>query len=97
MSDSLRPLFSVLIILFSLFVIVFFEMEVRRINYSILRKVRQQKALTERYNKNLMEYLERTGGSSLTRSVRSRLVLSPDYNRRGQVILMIDGKIAVEQ
>ena len=95
MSNSLRPFFSVLIIICSLFVIVFFEMEVRRINYSILRKVRQYQTLLDRYNKNLMTYLEKTRGSRLDQIARSQLIL--DRAQTGQVILLIDGKIAIPQ
>ena len=95
MSNSLRPFFSVLIIICSLFVIVFFEMEVRRINYSILRKVRQYQTLLDRYNKNLMTYLEKTRGFRLDQLARSQLIL--DRAQTGQVILLIDGKIAIPQ
>ena len=95
MSDSLRPFFSVLVIILSLFIIVFFEMEVRRLNYSILRDMRQHELFLDRYNKNLMTYLEKTQSSRLDRIARSRLVL--DQARKGQVILLIDGKIAVSQ
>lgn len=95
MSNSIRPFFSVLIIICSLFIIAFFEMEVRRINYSILRKIRQYQILLDRYNKNLMVYLKKTQGSQLDQIARSRLILNPA--RKGQVILLIDGKIAVPQ
>ena len=95
MSDSLKPFFSILIIILSLFTIVFFEMEVRRVNYVILRKMRHQKTLMDRTNKNLMTYLEKTRGSRLDEIARSQLVL--DRAGEGQVILLLDGKVAVSQ
>ena len=95
MSDSLRPFFSVLIIICSLFIIVFFEMRSRQMNYSILRQIRQNQILLDRYNKNLMIYLDRTRGSKLDHIARSQLTLEPA--RKGQVILLIDGKAAVLQ
>lgn len=95
MSDSLRPFFSIMIIIVSLFLIVFVKMEARRINYSILRQSRQYQILSDRYYKDLMTYLTLTQGSRLNDIARSQLTL--DRARKGQVILLVGGKIAIPQ
>ncbi len=95
MSDSLRPFFSIMVIIISLFLIVFVKMEARRINYSILRQSRQYRMLSDRYYKDLMDYLQLTQGSRLNDIARSQLTL--DRARKGQVILLVGGKIAIPQ
>lgn len=95
MSDSLRPFFSIMMIIVSLFLIVFVKMEARRINYSILRQSRQHQILSDRYHKDLMAYLKLTQGSKITDMARSQLTL--DQARKGQVILLVGGKIAIPQ
>lgn len=70
-------------------------MEARRINYSILRQSRQHQVLSDRYHKDLMTYLKLTQGSRLTDIARSQLTL--DQARKGQVILLVRGKIAIPQ
>ena len=95
MSDSLRPFFSIMMIIVSLFLIVFVKMEARRINYSILRQSRQYQVFSDRYHRNLMSYLKLTQGSRLNDIARSQLTL--DRVRKGQVILLVGGKIAIPQ
>ncbi len=95
MSNSLRPFFSILIIILSLFVIVFIKMEARRVNYSILRQSRQYQVFLDRYHKNLMNYLEMTRGSKINQLARSKLTL--DRAKKGQVIILVGGKIAIPQ
>lgn len=70
-------------------------MEVRRINYSILRQSRQYRIYSDRYNKNLMTYLELTQGSNLDELARSQLTL--DRAQKGQIILLIGEQIAIPQ
>ena len=70
-------------------------MEARRINYSILRQSRQYQILSDRYHKDLMAYLKLTQGSRLNALARSQLTL--DRARKGQVILLVGGKIAIPQ
>ncbi len=92
---SLRPFFSIMMIILSLLTIVFIKIEVRRLNYSILRKNRQHQVLMNRYHKNLMSYLEMTRGARLNRLARSQLTL--DHAQKGQVILIVGGDIAIPQ
>ena len=92
---SLRPFCSIMIIILSLFVIVFVKMEARRLNYSILRQNRQHQISLNRYHKNLMNYLEMTRGVHLSRLARSELTL--DHAQKGQVILIVGGDIAIPQ
>ena len=95
MSDSLRPFFSIMMIIISLFLIVFVKMEARRITYSILRQSRQYQILLDSYHKDLMTYLKLTQGSRLTDIARSQLTLG--QARKGQVILLVGGEIAIPQ
>ena len=82
-------------VIISLFVIAFFKMEARRLNYSILRQRRQYQVLLDRYHKDLRKYLETTQGSKLEKIARSRFTL--DQARKGQVILLIGDQIAIPQ
>ena len=82
-------------IILSLFTIVFVKMELRRMNYSILRQSRKHQIFLDRYHKNLMNYLEMTQGSKINQLARSKLTL--DQVKKGQVILLIGGKAAVPQ
>ena len=84
-----------MIIILSLFIVVFIKMEVRRINYSILRQSRQYHTYLDRYHKNLMTYLELTQGSNLDQLARSKLTLNPA--QKGQVILLLGDQIAIPQ
>ena len=95
MHDSFRPFFSVASIILSLFVIVFIKMESRRINYSLLRQSRKHQELLDRYHKDLMSYLEMTQGSRLNRLARTKLTL--ERAEKGQVILLVGGKLAIPQ
>lgn len=95
MPASVRPFVSIVIIIFFLFIIVFVKMEVRRSQYSILRQSRQYQVFLDRYHKNLMSYLKMTQGSKIDQLARSRLTL--DRAKKGQVILLVGGKIAVPQ
>ena len=92
---SLRPFCSIMMIILSLFIIVFIKMEVRRLNYSILRQNRQYQISLNRYHKNLMNYLQMTRGARLDRLARSKLTL--DHVQKGQVILIVGGGIAIPQ
>ena len=95
MSASFRPFVSIVVVIFSLFIIVFVKMEVRRTQYSILRQSRQYQIFLDRYHKNLMKYLEMTQGSKIDQLARSRLTL--DRVKKGQIVLLVGGKIAVPQ
>ncbi len=81
---ALRPFLSVLIIISTLFFLVFLKMEVRRIGYSVLVETRQYKALRDEYRHQVMTYAQMTQPDRVRNFAVSQLTLSEARN--GQII-----------
>lgn len=92
---SLKPFFNMLMIIFSLFVIVFFKMEVRRLNYEFVRKTSEYGILQDRYHKNLIRQARLSSPKRLEKLAHSQMNLMPA--EEGQVILILGGKAAIAQ
>lgn len=84
-----------LMITLSLFTIVFFKMEVRRLNYEFIKKNQEYSVLQDRYYKNLIQQAHLTSPVRLEKLAHSRMSLTPA--RKGQVILILSGKAAIPQ
>lgn len=95
MNKPWNLIFSIVIIILSLFIIAFLKMELRRVHYSVIRLNRQNQVFLDRYNKNLMKYLELTRGSRLDQLAKSKLTL--EETKKGQVILLINDRVAISQ
>jgi len=92
---NLKPFFNVVIVIFALFIVVFFKMKVRQMNYSFLVKSRYYGTLQDRYYKNLMRQAHLTRFERLEELAHSKMTLS--NAKEGQVILIIGEKVAVPQ
>ncbi|MDC0980166.1 cell division protein FtsL [Bdellovibrionales bacterium] len=92
---ELRPFFSVLLIICSLFSVVFIKMEARRVGYSILRDGREFKRIRDEKRKLVMKYARITRSARVRRLAMSRLTL--DEAKNGQVIQMYGTKVALRQ
>ena len=92
---NFKPFFNAAIIICSLFVIVFFKMELRRMNYAFLVRSRFYGTLKDNYYKNLMKQARLTRSERLEEWAHSRMTLN--WAKEGQVILVIGEKAAVPQ
>ena len=93
--SQLKPFLSVVIIISTLFVVVFFKMEVRRMGYSVLKKTQDYKALKDEYRMQVMKYAKVTRPERVKRLAVSKLTLNDAQN--GQIIQLTDGRIAIPQ
>ena len=92
---ELRPFLSVLVIISSLFSVVFIKMEVRRVGYSVLKESRSYKKLNDEKRKLVIQLARVTRPARLRKIAVSQLTL--DDAKIGQVIQMAGTKIALRQ
>ena len=93
--NNLTPFFNILIIILTLFIIVFVKTWLRDMNYDFLIQSRLYGSLQDRYYKNLMMQAQLTRSERLEKLAHSRMTLN--WAKDGQVILIIGGKAAVPQ
>ena len=93
--NHLKPFLSVLIIIMSLFSVVFIKMEERRMGYTVLRETRSYRALKDQYRSQVMEYAKVTRPDRVKQFAVSRLTMNDA--RTGQIIQLTGGQIAVPQ
>ena len=91
----LFPLVSVGIIIFALFVMVFLQMEVRRLGYVLLKQTREYKSLQDDYRLKTMRYAKIMRPERLRDLAINRLTLNEI--KSGQIIHMSGDKIAVRE
>ena len=72
---QLKPLFSVLIIIFSLFSLAFFQMEERRLGYSLLKLNREHRESLEQKRSLEVQLAKITKPQLLDHMAQSRLTL----------------------
>ena len=92
---NFKPFFNVVLVICTLFTIVFFNLRLRSMNYDFLVRSRFYGALQDQYYKNLMEQARLTRSERLEKWAHSRMTL--DWAKEGQVILVIGEKAAVPQ
>lgn len=93
--NQLKPLFSVMIIIFCLFALVFLQMETRRVGYVVLKQSREYKAMVDRSRLELMEYAQVTRPERVRGLALNKLTLN--VAKSSQIIHMAGEKIAVRQ
>lgn len=93
--NHLKPLLSVLIVIVSLFTLVFLQMEVRRMGYVVLKQSREYKAHLDRYRLHNMEYAKATRPERVRGLAVSKLTLNAA--KQSQIIHMAGERIAVRQ
>lgn len=92
---KLKPFLSLFIILITLFVVVFSKMEVRRLGYVVWKKTKEYKDIKENYIKDRLQYKKSMSIGRIRNLANDNLMLNAP--KKGQVIQMIDGTIAVPQ
>lgn len=93
--NELKPFISILMIVASLFLVVFFKMEVRRQGYSALKRAREYRVLKDRYRLKALNYAKSMSLGRLRQSAMARLDLKEAGY--GQIIQLSGKKIALRQ
>ena len=93
--SHVKPFISVLIIIFTLFSLVFFKMEVRRMGYAMLKEVQDYKKQKDLHRLKVIKYAELTSPERLRSIAKSKLTLSDA--ELGQIIQISGEKIALKQ
>ena len=91
--NQIAPLISIFIILFSLFALVFLQMEVRRLGYVVLKQTREYKNLKDEQRMKVMRLAKITRPDRLRDLAVSTLTLSEAKSE--QIIHMSGEKIAL--
>ena len=89
---KIKPFFSILLIISTLFLIAFSKLTLRRLSYSLYQESREFHRIQEEYYFHLKEY------SRVTRTERLEyLAKRQSFNKRrkGQIIQVIDGKAVI--
>ncbi len=90
-----RPFFSLLLIISTLFAIVFFQLEIRRLGYEVLKLSRQEKSLRDQVRVKSVDLARMTGPQSLQQVARNQLTLKKA--QPGQIIQMTDQGVVLTQ
>jgi len=93
--SEFKPFMSVIIVIFTLFSIMFLQMEVRRMGYVVLKQGRQHKSLQDNYRLLSLEFTKYTNPARLRKMAKSRLTLSEAS--KGQIIQISGNNIALRQ
>lgn len=93
--NELKPFLSILIIIGTLFAMVFCKMEVRRMGYSVLKQLREYKSLQDHHRLQIIEFAQFTSPARLHRFAQARLTL--EDARHGQIIHISGNNIAFRQ
>jgi len=92
--SELKPFVSLLLILVTLFSIVFIKMEVRRSGYVMLKQSRLHKKMQDKYHMKVSQYAKLTRPDRLQRLASSRMTLrKPGF---GQIVQISGKKIALK-
>jgi hypothetical protein len=89
---KLRPFISILIITCTLFSIVFFKMEVRRMGYSVWRLSRFERSAADKKRLKAIDYAKMTSPGRIQQIAQKQLALVKP--NRGQMVQMT-GEIVV--
>lgn len=92
---ELKPFLSVVIIIITLFSMMFFKMETRRLGYSVFAASRQYKVMLDRYRSRVMEYAQITRPDRVKKIAISKYTLNDA--QVGQIIQMMGSQIALPQ
>lgn len=93
--DHLKPFLSVLIIILTLFLIVFVKMEIRRIGYVIWKQSRVEKQMRDRYHQTSAQLAQKMGPGRLHNYAKSELDLQNPHS--GQIVQMTYQQVALKQ
>lgn len=93
--SELKPFISVLLIIMTLFSVVFLKMEVRSQGYAVWKKARVYKKMRDNYRLKVIEYARLKSPVQLNRQLQSQMTYV-DTNL-AQVIQISGNSVAVKQ
>ncbi|MCM2282671.1 MAG: histidine kinase [Bdellovibrionaceae bacterium] len=93
--NDCKPFVSLVIIVATLFGLVFFKMEARRAGYSILKLAREERRLRDQQREQLVQLAKILRPDRLHNVAQTRLTLRKAES--GQIIQMTDQGIALKQ
>ncbi len=93
--NEFKPFLSLLIVVATLFGLVFFKMEVRRAGYSVLKLVREERRVRDQQREQLVQLAKILRPDRLQSVAQTRLTLKKAES--GQIIQMTDQGIALKQ
>ncbi len=93
--SELKPFLSVVIVVVTLFSLVFFKMEIRRIGYSVLKLAREERRLRDQQRQQLVQLAKILRPEHVQSIAQSRLTLKRAES--GQIIQMTNQGIALKQ
>ena len=91
-TKELKPFTSLLIILFTLFLIAFFKITLRRFSYALYQANKAFDEVQDNYYSNMKTYGKRSQTKRLESLAKSH---SFNYKKQGQIIQVINGKAVV--
>src|SRR5690606_7415596 len=94
-TNHIKPILSILIVIFSLFLMVFLQMEVRRLGYMVWKEGRQYKVVLDSKRTLAAEYAKITRPGHLQEVAVTHLTLS--QAKAGQIIHMSGSRVALKQ
>jgi cell division protein FtsL len=92
---DIKPFFSVVIFIATIFCLVLFKMENRRMGYSVLKAIKEVQMLKDQNRMLSMEYARLTRPEHVKKYAMSRLTMNDARN--GQIIQLTGQKIALPQ
>jgi hypothetical protein len=90
-----KPFLSVIMIIATLFGMMFLKMDVRRMGYLVLKSTQEFRRLKDQQRMMTMEYAKQTRPDHVRKYAVSRLTLNDARN--GQIIQLTGQKLAVPQ
>ena len=93
--SEIKPLISVVVIVATLFSVVFLKMEIRRLGYSIFKSVNIYRSLQDNYRLKVIDYAKFTSPDFLRKAAVTQLTMSEAG--QGQIIHMSGDRIALKQ
>lgn len=94
-AGELKPFLSIVLIISTLFTLVFLKMEVRRMGYSVFALSRNYKVLRDRHRLLVMQYAQITRPDRVKKIAVSKYTLNDA--KVGQIIQMMGSQIALPQ
>lgn len=94
-SESLKPFISVMVIIATLFSVMFLKMEGRRLGYMVLKENRHYKELKDQQRMMVMELAHLMRPDHIRQQAISKLTLNDARN--GQIIHLVGERLAVPQ
>jgi hypothetical protein len=92
---SIKPFISVVIVILTLFSLVFMKMDIRRLSYSVLQLAQKEKLMKDRYRYRSLRLAQVMRTERIKSYAQTYLALNEA--QRGQIIHMSGDRIALKQ